>query len=111
MTKLLVSVRSRAEAEAALAGGADIIDIKEPARGALGAADPAVWAEICACIGRRAIVSAALGELLSDRTFDLARQTAGLRFAKIGLAGCHSHRGWMDRWMAAVQSLPPCQPA
>ena len=79
----------------------------EPARGALGPADPAVWSEVREFIGRRAVVSAALGELLSERVLDLARQTAGLRFAKIGLAGCHSHCGWMDRWMAAVQSLPP----
>ena len=38
---LLVSVRSGAEAEAALAGGADLIDVKEPTRGALGRADGA----------------------------------------------------------------------
>ena len=36
---LLVSVRSADEAIAALAGGADVIDVKEPNRGALGAAD------------------------------------------------------------------------
>jgi uncharacterized protein (UPF0264 family) len=47
-----------------------------------------------------------LGELLSDGVLDLARQTAGLRFAKIGLAGCHSHLGWMARWLQAVQCLP-----
>ena len=106
MTKLLISVRNLAEAEAARAGGADVIDIKEPRRGALGAADPAVWAEIRAAVGRRAVVSAALGELLDDGLFDLARQTTGLRFAKIGLAGCHAHVGWMDRWRTAIESLP-----
>ncbi|MEX0885938.1 MAG: (5-formylfuran-3-yl)methyl phosphate synthase, partial [Phycisphaeraceae bacterium] len=37
---LLVSVRNVAEARAAMAGGADVIDIKEPAAGALGAASP-----------------------------------------------------------------------
>ena len=36
MTGLLVSVRSAEEAEIALAGGANLIDIKEPSRGALG---------------------------------------------------------------------------
>jgi uncharacterized protein (UPF0264 family) len=58
-------------------------------------------------MGRRAVVSAAVGELLSDRVLDLARQASVLRFAKFGLAGCHSHKGWMARWLAAVQSLPP----
>ena len=33
---LLVSVRSAAEAATALAGGADLIDVKEPSRGPLG---------------------------------------------------------------------------
>ena len=39
MTRLLVSVRNGQEAEAALAGGAHVIDVKEPARGSLGRAD------------------------------------------------------------------------
>ena len=37
-TQLLVSVRSPAEALAALEGGAALIDVKEPARGSLGRA-------------------------------------------------------------------------
>ena len=37
-TRLLVSVRSAAEAEEALAGGAALIDVKEPANGPLGKA-------------------------------------------------------------------------
>ena len=35
--KLLVSVVSAEEARLALAGGADIIDVKDPSEGALGA--------------------------------------------------------------------------
>ena len=42
MSRLLVSVRSAAEAEVALGAGADLIDVKEPSRGSLGAADPAL---------------------------------------------------------------------
>ena len=38
--KLLVSVVSAAEARAALRGGADVIDVKDPSRGALGAPSP-----------------------------------------------------------------------
>ena len=45
-TGLLVSVRSADEADAALAGGADLIDCKEPARGPLGVAEPEVVAAI-----------------------------------------------------------------
>ena len=36
MTGLLVSVRDAAEAEAALRGGATLIDVKEPRHGSLG---------------------------------------------------------------------------
>ena len=39
MTLFLASVRDAAEAETALLAGADIIDLKEPAQGALGAVD------------------------------------------------------------------------
>ena len=41
MTLFLASVRDVAEAETALLAGADIIDLKDPAQGALGAVDPA----------------------------------------------------------------------
>ena len=44
--RLLVSVRDAVEAEAALAGGAHLIDVKEPARGALGRADDATIAAV-----------------------------------------------------------------
>ena len=106
MTRLLVSVRNVAEAVIALAGGADVIDIKEPSRGALGPADPDVWSEVQQLVGRRAIVSAALGELLDRSVIELAAQTRGLRYAKIGLAGCHDHRGWLRRWRAVLAALP-----
>jgi len=62
MTRLLVSVRDVEEAEAALRGGADLIDVKEPLNGALGKADDAVIRAIVARIAGRAPVSAALGE-------------------------------------------------
>ena len=39
MTQLLVSVRDAAEALFAVAAGADLIDVKEPSRGPLGAPD------------------------------------------------------------------------
>src|SRR3712207_1522808 len=48
--RLLVSVRSAAEAGTALEGGADIVDAKEPARGPLGAVDPVTIAEILAVL-------------------------------------------------------------
>src|SRR5207247_1469374 len=106
MTRLLISVRSAAEAEVALAGGADVIDVKEPRRGALGRADVDVWRAVWKLVGRRAIVSAALGELLDGTIFDVASDAAGFSFVKIGLAGCQTQRGWQERWFAATKALP-----
>lgn len=106
MTRLLVSVRSAEEAEIALAGGADVIDIKEPRRGALGPADPVVWREIQLVVKAQAITSAALGELLHDPVGRLACQTYGFAFAKIGLADCRSHDDWKLTWDRAVSALP-----
>src|SRR5262249_54204912 len=63
-TRLLVSVRSAAEAVSALDGGADIIDIKEPERGSLGRADNATMTAILDAVSGRKPVSAACGELL-----------------------------------------------
>lgn len=104
---LLVSVRSAAEAKIALAGGADLIDIKEPSRGALGPADPEVWSAVCDAVGDRAPVSSALGELLAPGTAQLARHCAGMAYAKIGLAGCHYRADWILLWRQVVRLLPP----
>jgi hypothetical protein len=106
MTGLLVSVRNVTEAQVALAGGADIIDVKEPSRGALGPADPSVWREIVAEIAGRAPVSAALGELATEAIERLAAAAAGLAFVKIGLAGCSSDGHWQARWWQSIERLP-----
>jgi uncharacterized protein (UPF0264 family) len=81
--KLLVSVRSADEALAALAGGADLIDVKEPTRGPLGAADDAVIRDVIGAVGGRVPVSAALGEWADWHHRELP---AGLDYAKWGLA-------------------------
>jgi len=52
MAALLVSVRSAAEALAALAGGAAVIDVKEPSRGPLGRADGDVWRAVLAAVSQ-----------------------------------------------------------
>ena len=51
--RLLVSVVSAREARRALAGGADIIDVKDPSQGPLGAPSPRVLSEVVAEVGAR----------------------------------------------------------
>jgi len=106
VTGLLVSVRSAGEAQIALAGGADLIDVKEPRRGSLGAAEPSVWAEVLVAIGGKVPISAALGELLVDFHREIGRHAQGLQFAKVGLAGCADVGDWAARWTRAMCSFP-----
>lgn len=105
MTRLLVSVRSAREALAALAGGADLIDVKEPHRGSLGAATPAVWRHVALAVRSLRPLSAALGELRDIRPFD-NDALQGYAFAKLGLAGCAALPDWQQRWQAALAMLP-----
>lgn len=61
--QLLVSVRSAAEAASALAGGADVIDAKEPALGALGAVAPDVLTAIDRTVPPSVSLSVAVGDV------------------------------------------------
>ena len=60
--RLLVSVRSAAEVASAVAGGADIVDAKEPDRGALGAVSGPVLRAIAARVPAALPLSVALGD-------------------------------------------------
>lgn len=66
MTRVLASVRSASEAGIAVACGADLIDAKEPMRGALGALSPNTIREIVAVVGGTRPVSATVGDLPLD---------------------------------------------
>ena len=63
MTLLLASVTGPDEAAVALAHGADIIDLKDASRGALGALDRDVLRATVAAVGGRRPVSAVTGDL------------------------------------------------
>jgi hypothetical protein len=88
---LLVSVVSAREARRALAGGADIIDVKDPREGALGAPAPRILSEVVRAVGTAAPVSVALGDLPAlPHTAALAARGAalsGARYVKLGLRG------------------------
>ena len=108
---LLVSVRNAAEALAALAGGANVIDVKEPQRGALGAADASTVAAVVHAVSGRVPVTAAVGELIDS--IDAKRQPipAGVSFFKIGLAGCRRLPDWRSHWRDTIAALvgPSCR--
>lgn len=63
MTKFLASVSNSHEAATMLAAGADIIDIKDPLKGALGAVEPVVVTDIVKRVSGRVMTSATIGDL------------------------------------------------
>jgi uncharacterized protein (UPF0264 family) len=104
MTGLLVSVRSAAEAAIALSAGVDLIDVKEPHRGSLGPADPAVWDEVLSVVQGKVPVSVALGELVQELAEPV--RLAGLTYAKLGLAAAAAMSDWQSRWAQVMLALP-----
>jgi uncharacterized protein (UPF0264 family) len=106
-TGLLVSVRNAEEAIAALDGGADVIDIKEPSRGSLGAADREALVEVVHAVAGRALVTAAAGELVDLMKAEITPLPPGISLFKIGLAGCASMDAWSARWQLVCDSLWP----
>ncbi len=91
--RLLVSVASATEALAALAGGADVIDAKDPLAGALGAVPIAVLTEIHAAVGGAHPVTAAIGDAADDAAIEetaCAFTAAGAALVKVGFAGIAS---------------------
>jgi uncharacterized protein (UPF0264 family) len=89
MTLLLASVRSAEEALIACAGGADIIDLKEPAAGALGRLPDATIAAVLSAVAGRKPASATIGDLPLEprrvRDAVLAMAAAGVDIVKLGL--------------------------
>lgn len=101
MTQLLVSVRSAIEAIAALGGGADWIDIKEPLKGSLGAVGASTIDEIVQVVNGRAPVSMACGELTE---LQVLNAQSGIQLAKCGLAG--GGVNWRQTWLRWSNNLP-----
>jgi (5-formylfuran-3-yl)methyl phosphate synthase len=89
MTLFLASVRDAAEAGMARGAGADVIDLKDPGQGALGALPLATIAASVRSIAGRVAVSATIGDLPLDGAIvrDTVRATsaAGVDYVKLGL--------------------------
>jgi uncharacterized protein (UPF0264 family) len=103
--RLLVSVVSGEEARRAVAGGADIVDVKDPGEGALGAPAPRVLAEVVHAVGTAAPVSVALGDLPDlPHTAALAARGAalsGAAYVKVGLRGVRD----LERAVAVMSAV------
>ncbi|HEX2219002.1 MAG TPA: (5-formylfuran-3-yl)methyl phosphate synthase, partial [Gemmatimonadales bacterium] len=106
--QLLVSVRDAVEAGAALVGGADIIDAKEPARGSLGPVGADVFRSIAARVPDSVPLSAALGDFTARDDARAAVAGAGVParrapvYLKLGFAGERS-KGKVSLLLSAAQ--------
>ncbi len=89
MTKFLASAATKSDVEIALKAGADIIDLKDPTNGALGAASEDLIRHAIKTVNGAAPVSAAVGDASTDFTTNekLIFQCAqlGVDFIKIGI--------------------------
>ncbi len=91
--RLLVSVRSVEEALAAAGAGADLIDLKEPRDGALGAVAPAAILPIVDALRKHdplQVVSATIGDLPGERLADIVEAVhavadCGVDYVKVGV--------------------------
>ncbi len=91
--QMLASVRTLSEARAAAAGGADLIDLKEPSRGALGALPLQQMVAIVAGLRERwpiLPISATIGDLPDDGEQWMAQRVTevaatGVDYVKVGI--------------------------
>ncbi|MCI0702105.1 MAG: (5-formylfuran-3-yl)methyl phosphate synthase [Planctomycetia bacterium] len=104
---LLVSVRSADEVASALAGGADIIDVKEPAKGPLAPAEAEVVASVIDEVDGAVPVSAALGEWSPNAITEAHwHLELPLQYVKWGLAGYSPTPGWGEDLLDTRRELP-----
>lgn len=102
MTGILASVKNLAEVELVLSANVDIIDLKQPELGALGALPVELVCEIVAKINGHYLVSATVGDLPMDAEiiFNAVSEMAktGVNFVKIGFFPAQN-------WQTIIQKL------
>ena len=112
--RLLVSPMNMEEAHAALAGGADILDVKNPKEGSLGANFPWVIRSVADLARGKVPVSATIGDMeFKPGTASLAAlgaASSGADYVKAGLLGvktCDQAEEMLKAIVRAVKDLDP----
>lgn len=104
MSRILASVTDAGEAMIAVECGADIIDLKNPAEGALGALPLVTIGSIVAAVAGRKLVSATIGDLPMQPELVAAAVNAtaatGVDIVKMGFFGQGGHA-------ACIEALKP----
>jgi dihydroneopterin aldolase len=109
MTRMLASVSGPEEAEIAFAGGADIIDLQDPARDALGIVAADVIRATVTAVGRRRPVSAVAGDVTMrpDRIAASVRAVAatGVDTVRLGIVPGGDAPGCLDALFEAATQV------
>ncbi|MGB3919812.1 (5-formylfuran-3-yl)methyl phosphate synthase [Methanothrix sp.] len=112
--RLLVSPMNMEEAHAALAGGADILDVKNPKEGSLGANFPWVIRSVAELAAGRVPVSATIGDLeFKPGTASLAAlgaASSGADYVKAGLLGVKTQEQAEEMLNAIVRAVKELDP-
>ncbi len=94
--QLLISVVNEEEAKSAFGGGADIVDVKNPLEGALGANFPRVIRRVRQCTPPGLPVSVAIGDAPdkpgATALAALGAAVCGVQYVKVGLYGTKEPR-------------------
>src|SRR5450830_1107746 len=108
MTQILISVTSITEAQIALDNGADIIDLKDPSAGALGALPLPLIKSIVNYINGQKLVSATIGDLPMQPDLILERVTmlasVNVDYIKIGFFDTSDYQPCLDALQAITKS-------
>jgi uncharacterized protein (UPF0264 family) len=113
--KLLLSCATEAEAEAAVAGGADIVDVKNPKEGALGASFPWTIKHVRKAAPANVLVSCTLGDVTnlpgSLSLAALGAAATGVDYVKVGLGGVKTREDAVYMLRCAVKAAKDFKPA
>ena len=115
MMRLLISVRSSAEALLAARGGADFIDLKEPGQGALGGLPVATIRTIVAALRSAGVtlpVSATIGDLPMSALAQIAERVdavgdCGVDYVKVGIERDAAAPAVLDALAACGRAIVP----
>lgn len=107
--ELLVSAINLEEAKEATYGGADILDVKNPKEGSLGANFPWIIKEISDFAGKDMIVSTTIGDVpYKPGTVSLAAlgsAVSGSNYVKVGLYGTKNYDEAVEVMNAVVKTI------
>ena len=105
MTRLLASIANLEEAQVALQAPIGILDMKDPAQGALGALEAHAIGEIVQLIAGKCSSSATIGDLPADPEAVLKKTQAtaelGVDYIKVGMFG----GDWLLKCLPALKTI------